>query len=278
MQLVKTMASALGIMAVTLTTAHAEDAIQAANRQLGIEFERQKLEYHEFDNQGLTSGSWLDSENGSQNRFSLIYTVQGEAFDMRNLYFRSAFTYGEGKTDYDGYLISSSSSSLTPFQSKTSVTTSDLDMRLGKGFKVATEHVQLTPVIAYRYHTWKRDLAPGTSYGYREDYSHNALSVGLLGQLAISDSLVASLYGDFGRTLGARLRVDHAQTLDLKSRNISVLELSLNFRLATQFQVHGGVRQTRFRYGQSDALAGGTYEPESRTKLTQYFVGAGYSF
>lgn len=276
MQLVKKMASVMGIVTVTLTAAHAEDAIRAANRQLSLEFERQKLEYHEFDNQGLTSGGWLDSENGSQNRFGLTYTVQGEAFGVRNLYFKSAFTYGEGKTDYDGYLVSSGS--LTPFQSKTDVTTSDLDMRLGKGFQAAAERVQLTPLIAYRYHTWKRDLAPGTSYGYREDYSHSALSVGLLGQLAITDSLVASLYGDFGRTLGAQLRVDHAQTLDLKSRNISVLEFGLNYRLATQFQVHGGVRQTRFRYGQSDALAGGTYEPESRTKLTQYFAGAGYSF
>lgn len=272
----------IGVIAVTCALsgmAHADDAIKGANRQINFNYERQKIEYHEYDNEGVTSGGWLDSENGSQNGFSVNYTHQFDAGGINDWYADINFAYAKGKTDYDGYLQSYVDGSLTPWQSKTDVKTTDFDLKFGKGFRFASDRVQLTPVAAYLYHTWKRDLAPGTPYGYREDYKHSALSVGLLGQVAITSRLVASAYGSIGRTLSPELTIEHSTRLDLKSRNIYTLSADLNYRITDSFDVHGGVRQTRYKYGQSDInYTSGIYEPESKSTLTNYYIGAGYAF
>lgn len=273
-----TILGALIAASLTIGTAQADDAIKAANRQINLNFERQKIEYHEYDTEGLTSGGWLDSENGSQNGFSIDYSHQFDAEGVSDWYFRAAFAYAKGKTDYDGYLQSAIDGSLTPWQSRTDVKTTDVDVKFGKGFRLASDRVQLTPVGAYLYHTWKRDLAPGTPYGYREDYKHSALSVGLLGQFAITSRLVASAYGSIGRTISPELTIARAGKLDLKSRNIYTMSFDLNYRITDSFDVHGGVQQTRFKYGQSDIEYGSVYEPESKSTLTNYYVGAGYSF
>lgn len=269
---------ALALTCALSGLAHADDAIKAANRQVNLNYERQKIEYHEYDNEGVTNGGWLDSENGSQNGVSISYTHQFDADGVKDWYVSTSFAYAKGKTDYDGYLQSYVDGSLTPWQSKSDVKTTDFDLKFGKGFRFASDRVQLTPVGDYLYHTWKRDLAPGTPYGYREDYKHSALSLGLLGQFAITNRFVASAYGSIGRTLSPELKVEHAATLNLKSRTIYSLSFDLNYRITDSFDVHGGVQQTRYKYGQSDVEYGGIYEPESKTTLTNYYVGAGYAF
>jgi len=125
----------IGVIAVTCALsgmAHADDAIKAANRQINFNYERQKIEYHEYDNEGVTSGGWLDSENGSQNGFSVNYTHQFDAWGISDWYANANFAYAKGKTDYDGYLQSYVDGSLTPWQSKTDVKTTDFDLKFGK--------------------------------------------------------------------------------------------------------------------------------------------------
>jgi opacity protein-like surface antigen len=253
--------------------AFAADAVKAANNQISLSFGREKVSYTEtYDN------VWMDSENGHLDQARLSYMLQGDIGPVSDVYFQSVFGYAKGKTKYDGALNywDGASWSSVPYQSTTRVTNSDVSLKIGKGFSIGNR-VQLTPFLGYDYHQWKRDLGPADLGGYKEVYDHHAVSVGLLGQAAITDKLVASAWASRGRMIRARMEVEDDTTFRLKARHVTSWGLGLDYRVSGNIRVNAGYQWSKFRYGESNEIDG-FLEPDSETTLKSYYMGAGYAF
>lgn len=250
--------------------AFAAEGVKGANNQISLSVGKEKISYTE-----TADGNWFNSENGRINQARIVYTLQGDFAGVREVYFQGVFGYGKGRTNYDGGLMYADGST-TPYQARTRVTNNDVGIRLGKAFSLGSR-VQLTPFAAYDYHQWERDLAGEDDAGYKEVYDHHALSVGLLGQLALTDRLVASAWASRGKMIRARMEYEHDTTFRLKSKPVTSWGIGLDYRVNEQFRVNAGYQENRFSYGQSP-VESGMYEPDSETRLKSWYMGAGYAF
>lgn len=269
--------TALIIAALTMAgSAAAQTTIESSNRQLAFAVGRQHVDYVEYDNYGVTSNGTLDSEKGSQPAFSASYTWQGDAGSVSDLYVDVAAAYAKGKSNYDGYLQNFKTGALTPYQSRTHVSTTDFRARIGKGFGINGGAIKLTPYLAYAYHEWERDSS-SDQYGYLEVYDHQSLSAGLLAQFALGQRMVASVDYSYGRTFDAQMQVEHSTTFTLGAKPVSTLGVGLDYALSKTLHLSGRYGETRFKYGESNVI-GGFLEPNSKTTLKNAYLGLGFAF
>jgi opacity protein-like surface antigen len=260
-----------------IDAAHAETGIKASNRQMNFSIGRQHINYAEKDNYGLTSNGVLDTEKGTLNDIKIDYVLQGDGLGIKDLYGSVSYSYAQGKTNYDGYLQNFSTGMLTPYQTETHTSTDDLQLKIGKGFGFfSNQTMQLTPYVSYSYRKWRRDTSKDP-FGYLETYGHNAMAIGLLAQFAITQNLVASIDASEGRTFGAQMQVDKSDTFELRSRPIHAYGFGLDYAFAGNWHAVGSYQYTQFRYGESPVV-NGYIEPDSKTKVSKIYIGAGYGF
>lgn len=264
---------AMGLLGDALA---AESAIAAANRQLLFSVGRHKINYVEYDNYGVTASGVLDSENGSQNGGRIGFVYQTDTADVSNLYLAASYMSARGKTKYDGHLQSFTTGAVIPYQTTSHSTTTDFQLKVGKGFAFANDRLQLTPYVSYAYHEWVRDSRTDT-YGYLELYQHQAVGLGVLGQFALTPRLVGSVDVSHNAMIDPEMEVDDGPIFYLKSKSYSSIGLGLDYALSAQWRVHADYRYTRFKYGESPVV-GGFLEPSSRTVQKTFFVGVGLAF
>jgi hypothetical protein len=255
-----------------LNVAHAEVGIKAVNNQMGLSFGGQNVDYVEEDG----SGRFLDSEKGSQPGLKVHYSLQGDRLGIKDLYFKASYAYFKGTTHYDGFL-QYSSGAITPYNTETHTSSTDAQLKLGKGFQVGSS-TQLTPYVAYNYREWERDLS-SDPYGYLEMYSHDAVSVGLLSQYAFTPKLVGSFDFSVGYMFNARMAIEHSSyyKFDLAKRPLFILDLGLDYALTNTWHLFGSMQYMQYHYGESNAI-NGIYEPSSKSKIAQFYLGAAYAF
>lgn len=259
----------------TCGVAHAESAIRAANNQISFGAGYQNLDYKEIDTYGATSDGVLDTEKGNQPAIRFDYILQGDRLGVKDMYFAFSFAYAKGTSRYKGYLQDISTGTLTPYDSETHVSSNDYQIRLGKGFMIS-EPFQITPYFAYSYHMWERDMSRDP-YGYLEVYSHNAYALGVLAQYASSPKLVWSADASAGKIFNARMEVEHVDTFHLRNKPIYSFGLGVDYKMGNNLHISGRYEYTEFRYGESN-IVGGFVEPNSTTKLSKFFISAGYGF
>ncbi|HSD38366.1 MAG TPA: hypothetical protein VLC92_12715 [Rhodocyclaceae bacterium] len=262
--------------ALSLNLAHAEVGIKAVNNQIGLSFGGQNIDYVEEDG----SGRFLDSEKGSQPGLKAHYSLQGDRLGIKDLYFKASYAYFKGMADYDGFLQYSSGAT-TPYTGETHTSSTDAQLKLGKGFQVGLS-TQLTPYVAYNYREWERDSS-SDPYGYLEMYSHDAVSVGLLSQYAFTPKLVGSLDLSVGYMFKAQMAIEHSSyyKFDLGKRPLFILDVGLDYAITNAWHVFGSMQYMQYHYGQSNTIEGPgftVYEPSSKSKILQLYLGAAYAF
>lgn len=250
--------------------AHADTIFQSVNTQLTASAGGQYTDYKETQ-QSRT----LDSEKGFQGSYQGKASVQRDMLGIKDVYISASFGYAKGNTDYDGYLVSRSGLAI-PYQSNTRTDTTDITVKLGKAFPL-TPQVQVIYYAYYGYHQWIRDS--NSSYGTDEHYRHHSLGVGMLGQYAITPQLVASIEGSVGGIIGASMNAGNtAGTFKLGSNATVTGALGLDYAVTRHVHVNAAYQVTHFKYGKSNLLASGYYEPESTTTNQTLLVGLGYAF
>jgi opacity protein-like surface antigen len=260
-----------------INAAHAETGIKASNRQMSLSIGRQHINYTEQDNYAVTSNGVLDSEKGTLTAYKVDYTLQGDGLGINDLYGSLSYAYAKGKTKYDGYIQSFATGAITPYQTETHTSTDDFQLKVGKGYGFfANKTLQLTPYVSYSYRQWQRDTSRDP-YGYLEVYDHNALALGLLAQVAITQNLVASFDASEGKTFSSKMQVEHYDEFKLRSRPIRTYGVGLDYAFASNWHAVGSYQYTEFRYGESPVV-NGFIEPDSKTKLSKIYIGAGYGF
>jgi hypothetical protein len=268
-----------------MAMAQADDAIKDSNRQVRLSVGGRTVEYHEYDPTGQANGNWFDSEDGTLPGLSVSYVAQGDAIGVSDLYFSAAFTYGRGKTNYDGYL-QSNGNLVAPYQTSTRTTMTDVDVKLGKGFRFADGKAQLTPYLGYSSHEWKRGSSRDM-YWVKESYEYQAASLGLLAQYAFTSRLVASAEGSYGRTLSPRMTIEGGPTLELQSKPITMLGFGMDYKLSGNWRLHAAYSMKKFQYGESSYKYWGqnssgqsvyVMEPTSKSTFNDFYAGIGYSF
>lgn len=260
--------------------AHANQTIENANNQATVSIGNHDLQYHEIDTQGLTNGGYLDSETGGQPAIKFGVVRQGEMFGIHDAYVSASASYAKGTTNYDGYL--QGGGVLIPFTNTTDSTTTDVNLRVGKGFTFAgAPNLQVTPFVGYSYHNWVRDMRG--QYGYKEVYSHHAAEIGVMGQYAFTSQLVGSADVSFGRTFSAQMTTDGFDAFKLGAKAQTSVGLGLDYAVNRAWHINGSYRLTQFKYGQSavNTSADGTMaalEPDSKSTVQEVMVGVGYQF
>lgn len=279
--MLKRIALAAAVLASTLSVAHADDTISRANNTIGISTGSHTLDYREVDNYGMTGTGTLDSEKGTQFMFEGSATRQGDVFGISDVYTSLAVSYSHGTTNYDGYLQSTdgSSAALIPYQSSTTDSTTDVTLKVGKGFRFAAagHPAQVTPYVRYGFHNWVRNLGDGSEYGYKETYSHNELGAGVLGQYAFTNKLVGSVDGSVSATISPKMKADGIGDFSLKSKATETVSVGFDYAVTPALHVNGRYQFTHFEYGQSD-ISNGAFEPTSKTNEHVVLVGVGYAF
>jgi len=268
------LATVLAALAMT-GVAHANETIVNSNNQLSFSAGASNLNYHELDNSGVTGGSYLDSEKGTQPAFKLDLTRQGSVLGVDNIYVNTQVEFARGNTDYTGYL-QDAFGDLTPYDSRTKDTTVDVGLKVGKSFSFArVPNAQVTPYVGYSYESWIRDMSG--QYGYKETYHHSTASVGVLGQYAFTSDLVGSTDFSYGRTFGAGLSADGIADFTLGNANVYSGGVGLDYAYSKAWHINGSYSIAKFDYGQS-GVSDGYFEPNSRTIVQKFYVGVGYHF
>jgi hypothetical protein len=249
--------------------------ILAANNQMTIQYISTHVDYKEIGNGFMgTSTELLDTEHGP---------VPGVAFSLavmdapENIYFQAGYDRSSGSTNYVGSYIGGTFGSVV---GKTSVTMSNYDARIGKGYGWGSD-AMLTPFLEMGGHEWSRLV------NYGETYIHSYLGAGLLAQYVPVKKLVLSADALLGRTFGSHIQVNSGPAMngfsgDLGNSRIYRLGIAADY--AFSGQIHGSIAMDymAFRYGMSAAfpIGGGfvAWEPDSKTWYTNYKVGLGVAF
>ena len=267
-------------LALSPTLAFANNAIQQANRELGIAIGGQALSYHEYD---PTAGvNPLDSESGKQPALQLSFGLQGRLLGVKNWYMHVNLDYAQGSTHYQGYTQNLASNTLSPWSTGTHDDTYAGTVRLGKGFSFGSNcQFQLTPEVVYSYDNWHRNTGFGTGIGYLEVYKHQAAGIGLLGQWNIG-RLVVGLQGTGEKTFNASMSSPFAGSASLGGRYANSASLNFDYRLAGSQHVTLSLQHSHFLYGHSPVLYSGlgvlVQEPNSETNLNSVYAGWAWSF
>lgn len=256
---------------VVSVPAYADDALRDVNNQVTLSAGGQHLNYVE----STAQYDPLDSEKGTQASWQVGATVQRDILGIQDVYISASATYSNGSTHYDGYL-EDNFGFMTPYQSTTHDKTIDVDVRLGKAFRVLPQ-AQIVPYIEYGSHSWIRDSS-SEAYGYYEHYRHQSVAVGILGQYAITPKLVASVDGGVGRTFAGKMTSGITDgTFELGSSTTTAAQFGVDYAVTRHLHVHATYRISHFKYGASNVIDN-EYEPDSTTTEHLVMAGLGYSF
>lgn len=262
------------LMAGGYAQAAVTDPITLSNNQVSIGLGAHDLEYHELDTTKVTKGKYLDSEDGTQPGVRIQFVGQSKAFGVSDMYLSVTGSYAKGHTDYDGYL--QGGAELIPYKNRTDVTTTDLNLRVGRGYRFAPlPDFQATPFVGLGYQEWVRDM-PG-EYGYKETYKHNFGEVGVMLQYAVTEKLVIGADAAVGRTFSSKMDAPEFGNFKLGSDTRTAYGFNANYAISRHLNANIGVRMVDFKYGQS-AVINGFMEPKSTSRVQELTVGVGYAF
>lgn len=267
---------ALASLLAFAASAQAGAGIAGANNEFTLFGGLNNLDYSEHSSDS-GKPSTLDSESGTQAAFGLSWTHQGSVFNIPNVYTSISGLFTSGSTSYNGYL-QNGYGRLTAYSGTTQNDSADFALRLGQAFPFGAGHsLQLTPYFQYVYHHWTRQ--PGGQYD--EDYSHNGLGVGVLGQYAPTPYIVLSADVNVSAMLGAQVRLDGYPTMDLQNRPITQISLGADYAITPRVHVNGSYRYTSFNYGGSTPVVENgmeVWEPDSRTRENLFLVGLSWAY
>lgn len=249
--------------------------ILASNNQVTAQLLVTYVDYKEVGNGFMgTSTELLDSEKGPVPGVAFSITVMDEP---ENIYFHGGYDRSSGHTHYVGSYIGGTYGSLV---STTSVTLSNYDARIGKGFEFADAYM-LTPYLEMGGHNWTRWI------NYGETYIHSYAGLGLLAQYSPMNKLVFSANGLAGRNFGSKIQVNGGPMMDGFSGDLGnsmLYRLGLAADYAFTKMIHGNVAMDymSFKYGMSAAfpVGGGfvAWEPDSKTWYASFKMGLGVAF
>lgn len=253
----------------------AGDAIRAANNQITLSSGIQKMDYRELDQTGLTGTDTLDTEKGNQSGVALSISVQGDAL-IPDGFLQVEGAYFKGKTNYDGYL--QSGSTLTPYKTTSDLETTDVAVKLGKGFTFGNRReFQATPYATVGSYRWIRDSS-SDPYGYKETYKHAYAGGGLMFQVELNQRTVVKADYMISRMINPKMDSDlNGATYNLGKSNIQQFTVGLDYAVNRQLHVSAEYRNMQFKYGESPTVSG-YYEPASETRRDLFFIGAGMAF
>lgn len=252
-------------------------------------------DYHEIDNQGITTDGVLNSETGGIPRvsLSLVHELKMRELKMDNLngsndskvantntntkigwtpYAEVTLSYASGKTDYDGYL--QSGSTLTPYNSTTNNRIVQTRLVFGASKAVANT-VVIKPHLAASHHKWQRELEQ-----YTENFKHTAVLAGASLGWQPNQPLPLTLKatGQVGKMVNSEIEV---AKLGLKQNlgNANIWRVGVNgsYHLTNAVSLNVGVNHERWQYEQSAKQNGYIY-PESKTSQFTSHLGINYSF
>lgn len=262
-------------MLLSLSASADSSDILASNNQVTVQYLSTHVDYKEVGNGFMgTSTELLDTEHGPVPGVAFGITVM-DAPDL--IYFQAGYDRSSGHTHYVGSYIGGTYGSVV---GTTSVTMSNYDARIGKGFTFQSP-IMLTPYLEMGGHEWSRLV------NYGETYIHSYLGAGLLVQYSPVKKLVLSADALRGRTFGSNIQVNSGPGMNGFSGdlgNSAIYRVGLAADYAFSGNIHGnlGISYVAFKYGMSAAfpIGGGfvAWEPDSKTWYTRYTVGLGYAF
>ncbi len=249
--------------------------IVASNNQVTVQFLSTYVDYREIGNGFLgTSTELLDSERGRVPGAAVSIAVMDEP---ENLYFQAGYDHSSGQTNYVGSYIGGTYGTVV---GKTSVTMSNYDVRIGKGFGFQSP-IMLTPYLEMGGHEWSRMV------NYGETYIHSYLGAGLLAQYSPINKLVLSADALLGRTFGSYIQVNSGPGLngfsgDLGNSVLYRVGIAADYAFSRQIHANIAMGYMSFKYGMSAAYSTGggkvAWEPDSRTWYSDIKVGLGIAF
>jgi opacity protein-like surface antigen len=274
-------------MAACCASAHADDAITAANNEIGLTIGGENIAYHEsakeVQNPAGPDG-YLDSNIGTMPAVGLNLTRQGALFGIEGVYLSLNVSGAVGKTEYttgsavyqqcSGIPGTSSygtfcDSLLGRYSESHSNFTVDAAAKIGKAFMIGS-HAQLTPYLEYGVHEWQRSLSFCDC-----NYSHQEIGPGVLVQYALTRRLVMSANVSVTETLNARAREDGVD-YRLGSRPVETVGLGIDYALTRRVHATASYSLQHFRYGASPVIAG-SLEPNSWTTNQAVMLGLAYA-
>ncbi|WP_297360307.1 hypothetical protein [Acidiferrobacter sp.] len=216
---------------------------------------------------------YLDREFGFIS--GLHASASGLLFDDR-VYTRLAYDRVSGHVRYQGY---SQSGAAIP-DGVSGAMISGYGIRLGATFPDGP--VMAVPFLEYGHHAWRRLIGVGTAQAYEEDYHHDYVALGALIQVALTRTLVGSIYAAAGRTLNPSIAVASLGfSQGLGTSALIKAGASLDLWLSHRLGLYAAVRYTRFSYGQSAPQESGNLvimEPQSNTVMADYEGGLRFVF
>jgi len=220
------------------------------------------------------NGNFLDSEKsrfGDIPGFKLEYVkVVGPGYGGSNessLGF--SLDYSRGDSAYDGFLQSTSSSILVPFNATTQNTIIEPKIRWSETNRGSSYDVGVFTSIGYRY--WKRHL--GSQYGYKEKYSWFYGDVGL-----------KALFHDANWHIGFEVAYQmaykpqlNAQTnggldFDLGKTSGYYYKIPLSYDINKNYSIEVSYKFNHWKINSSNVVSG-YYEPQSITNNRQIYIG-----
>lgn len=245
-------------------------AIKNSNNAIGVQAISTYVNYTE------TIGSTtLDTEQGYVPGFALNVSFMQDWL-LGNDYLAATYSQNTGNTNYTGSYIGSSQG-YGSVKTTSPATLTDFSLRYGKGFAL-NDQVMATPFIELGSHQWDRNLRT-----YQETYTNNYYGLGLLGQVALSNTFVLSASALVGNTVNSNISISGSPYTGGALGNSTVYRLGISGDYAFTRSLHGniGLDYTSFSYGQSAATRVGRYvyyEPNSTSQYTTYKVGLSYNF
>ena len=259
---------------------HAQEAMLRTNNQVWIDAGAQQLHYWENIGPGKS-----DSERGTTAAFALGASTQRQLFGVSNLYFSGSVRVAHGNVNYGGYLQDLAGRVVQPdYQMTTRSTATDVTLKAGKAFpfRLGSWNAQVVPYLSYSYHDWIRDSSRDP-YGFYERYRHHVIGGGLMGQLELTQKLVATADVRAGAMVGSSMTLAGSQnTFSLGNKPVVVAGFGLDYAVARNFHVNATYEWSRFQYGRSSVTqvqpGVNAYEPDSKTINQTWMIGAGYAF
>lgn len=219
---------------------------------------------------------YLDTENGN------LPTVKFELNSMRNavglkyVYEHLEFSYSSGETRYDGGVIDLTTGAITPASTTTDNEILQGRFALGKGFEIVSG-LMLTPHVDIGGRIWRRAINKGNPPGYEEVYYHWNYGGGLKLDVSPVRRLNLSVDAAVRRNAGSAMDADVAESkLTLGNSTNTYLSGRVSYNLVGRLSLFAQVTHERFKYGRSDPLPSGFYEPDSSTNQTSYLGGIAF--
>ncbi len=233
---------------------------------------------------------YADTENGNLStttlEFSRLVDEEGVRENSRDFnlppgfYLNGRISWATGATQYDGQ-----TQDVPPIP----VSTTDLadilkiDLASGHGFTVSPR-LLLIPNVQVGTHYWGRTVQPhfivnNVNYENKEDYRHYYFGIGLKSVYALVEKVAVSLALDLHNNFFSEMRSSYTgETYSLKNNTGYAVTGKMTYEAGKDVNFFVKIAIETFSYGASPVQADGTFEPDSKSQLVQYTVGAAHAF